>query len=679
MAKAAKTEAMIPHNVRVGFMSRIDYGSPGFRYNLVKSARKVFEDDGTLFDILAGGLVSKRHITNRIKEALEFKKTELGKDYNRDVAEEEIIEAIADELSELIPKRIAKNENGYIKLYIMVSPEFDGDYGYRIAERLAIKREDIKFWAGTAEVYPFKPPPHPTITEIACLVPPRGAAIGKSEFYSNPVDRVVRAYVNIAKATKKPADIIVVGCYGSSINKPKGGESGQYIFSLLNLNRMEEEKESPENQIGVKVLEFTTDGEIFDHTHNFNDLVVNERKSIKIPETFSAEENELLNLFFHKRTSWTEGYAAADLGKPRKEAEKLFKSIMHKSRNQPFLAKDEKAGRYFIVPEWIQRNLDYPYPWPDESIKRDSMVVFGCMHALCAFTDHIYFVNEIPKVMLKHNVDMLVGVGDFIEGRNHGLPEKLEVVAGATYTQQEKFAAWMVGEAIIRVFEARFKKAIEEKGMPQDFDASLQMINNALPTFLYIPGNHDEWTERFAVKALTTFRSELKEGLHRAVSEVIGGDKFPLPLELIENKIVLSKGYKLPSGINVSLAHFHMGGSKTKSQMGQKLLGFEGGQVNLLANFHTAISAHHFEHGPGQRVVMQVGTMKHRSSFEDGHGKKVDFGFGFLVIESKDNRIIKTTTSYFGNDAEMDFREFDNDAILVAFAKSIGVRHKLTP
>lgn len=47
-------------------------------------------------------------------------------------------------------------------------------------------------------------------------------------------------------------------------------------------------------------------------------------------------------------------------------------------------------------------------------------------------------------------------------------------------------------------------------------------------------------------------------------------------------------------------------------------------------------------------MCLQVGTIKHRSNFEDGKLKIVDFGVGMLKVWSKDKRIKKTETTFYG-------------------------------
>ena len=361
-------------NVRVGYWSRIDYCGPSFREGLVKKMRQVFEDEDTHFDILIS-LISKDGIKQRINEAVtvadlkENNRVQAQKDRNekgikkqtidKKATTEQILNEVADELAEIIPKRKRANSKKLVRLFVMTSPAYDGPHGPEIAQLLAERRpDDIRYWANPSEHFPLVPSPHPKFKEIACLVPT--VQVFRSKYDSTPVDRVVADYFGLA--TKTYADSLYVGCYGSHFYQPKGGSSPRPYASIPNSHRPEKNRAS-ENQIGVVVVEYTTKGDMFVRNHNFNDLVVKERESINISPQFSKIQQKIMSEF-REKTWATERTLADHLGMPRAQITKILKDIVETKRLRPPLTYDMASGRYFIPRRWIQKNLTYDYPLP---------------------------------------------------------------------------------------------------------------------------------------------------------------------------------------------------------------------------------------------------------------------------------------------------------------------------
>lgn len=687
---ATKAKARISaHNVRVGLMSRIDYGSPGYREGLVQTAHRIFAAEDTHWDELLGGLVSGAHLKVRMKQAVQdargraqkevaakkakgHKGAKLTKVYPHEI-ESKTIDEVVEELAKQIPVRYKKGSEKPVRLYIMTSPVYDGPYGPEIARRLSLKREDIRYWAKPYEHMPLKPPPHKNFQEIVCIVPSKQHPF-RITYDSTPVDREVADYLNAAQ--KRYADVIVTGCFGSAYLKPMGGESVRPIVSVPNLHRIEDNRAS-ENQIGVSVMEMTTDGQLFVRTHNLNDLVLRERESINISQKFGGLQRRILEQF--RTHSWrTLGLLDEDLPDvPSDKIEKALKGILKAKRIRPPLACDPASDRYFIPRTWIQENLSYPYPWPNEKLEEERLLGFGCMHALCVHTVHQFMVTEVPRLILKHDVTTLVGAGDFIEGREHRLQELGEVVAGATYTDQEQFAAWVVGELMLRVFESRLAKATQELGRKPTTDDVLSLIRKALLAFVYIPGNHDDWLKKYAVESLMVFRYELLSFLRKGIAKIFAAQTIPTPVNLdriVEEKVTRSKEYTLPSGVDMGLSHLHMARTKTKTIRSQEIIDTNEHRLNMHANFHVALAMQRYEPELGQRVVSQFGTLKTRSGFEDSKGKKVDFGVGYVRLGVQKGRIIMSETAFFGGGTTANFQSFDNTKIFAGFAREIGIR-----
>ena len=64
------------------------------------------------------------------------------------------------------------------------------------------------------------------------------------------------------------------------------------------------------------------------------------------------------------------------------------------------------------------------------------------------------------------------------------------------------------------------------------------------------------------------------------------------------------------------------------------------------ANFHTAEAVAEYTHGPGQRICLQFGTVKHESGFETTKLKQVDFGIGMLEVLTVNGRIQQTNVTF---------------------------------
>ncbi|MEK9201540.1 MAG: hypothetical protein AAB944_01060, partial [Patescibacteria group bacterium] len=145
-------------------------------------------------------------------------------------------------------------------------------------------------------------------------------------------------------------------------------------------------------------------------------------------------------------------------------------------------------------------------------------------------------LDEVPQLMLTYDIRHLIGGGDFIEGRAHGLSENGELLLGATYDEQEKFAAWLTATALLKVFKQRLLKSVHgaDKGLFTNEAGALNFVKLTLPDFWYISGNHDEWTEKAAFSALTIFRYELLKLLRQGVIEVLKNAGFVVPSLLEE-------------------------------------------------------------------------------------------------------------------------------------------------
>ena len=198
---------------KVGLLSRIDYGSEGFREGLLIDMAKVFQKQDIGFAILLGGLISKRSIQDN---GLMPK----GKD--KDQKLEDLTDQLAFELSERIP--FMHRQNGdLIKIYIVLSPAYDGDLGRRVAEKLATRRpEDISVWNEGNDRFPLKG----SNFVIGGLTPEKNVWM-RGDFYSTSIQRVIKDFTK--RSGSLPPSVNAVGGFGVNLNKPIGEEATPYV------------------------------------------------------------------------------------------------------------------------------------------------------------------------------------------------------------------------------------------------------------------------------------------------------------------------------------------------------------------------------------------------------------------------------------------------------------------
>ena len=266
----------------------------------------------------------------------------------------------------------------------------------------------------------------------------------------------------------------------------------------------------------------------------------------------------------------------------------------------------------------------------------------------------------MPKVILRSGAKILVGAGDFIEGLKHDLILK-EVYLGMDYTRQEKFSALVVAEVMIRVFKERFMEAFSRRKR-WNKDEIRQLVDDALLNFIYISGNHCEWTVSAGFHPLETFRSFLIDRVDYGVNKVLElcGVEVGDLTRLVKSKIVFDRHFSFAdSQINADIEHPHMARAKTHSIRPQEVLNFCKGHIVFSANFHTTIMVGEWDPALGQRKVSQNGTIKTGTGFEDRKLKTVDKYFNFLRFVTQDDRIVMTETAFYG--APNPVRPLDND------------------
>ncbi len=695
----------IPNSVRVAFISRLDYGSKGYRKYLVDAAFDICKQENVQLVILIGGLVDKTEIKQRIKDRT---KKELRRDkiekrtFEEEDGEEllpaertykrkqklasEVLVEVAKELEGVFPKftvfdHAKPKKERIADIFVITSPAFDGEEGEIIAQTLAGLRPDIRVWDVGGERFPIK-----YVDKVIQTLAPEKATWMRSDYYSTPVERVIKDTLKQSSERGSP-DIHAVGGFGSGLHKTRG--ELEYAYTSVPVLHKITKTRVNENQIGVGILEFPLDGSPELYTvYNLKDLVSNELSFIVPPDKITKLQSQMLDVM-KIRGKVTPGILKYKLDQKRlvssarivQEWNELAKRKADGEKNWPGIKFHETGKKYEFDINEIQHRLRCPIPngpWVE-----DRILSFACLHAGSIETDYEFFVRDVPEYILRQKVRTLVGAGDIKEGTAHNLMMKGEIVAGMDNTDQEKVAAHLIGTVVLKVFTARFIEEMETQASKRvHFDFS-EAITRSLLDFYYIPGNHDLWESHEGHKPLVVFHFALVDFLMTHIRKVLD-EHAPrasfVPLhEIVKKKVQMADYFSLPSGLRVSLQHPHMARAKTTSLRPQEMLAYAkraGCQVVIGANFHVSENVTHWDMDLGQRVCQEIGTVKHGSNFERHKMKIVDQGVGYLrVLSSRDmdgtSRIFLTQSAFYGEPRVVE--PVSNLAILNGFVVKLGV------
>lgn len=617
-------------------MSRIDYGSEGFRKALLEAAAEIFIKEDVGFVALLGGLVA----TRELREKRLIPPDPAG--YALFVRE------MSDELKQVIPKMRRRNGE-LIKIYIVTSPAYDGDLGKDIARELVRgrkRREDILVWHEGNDRFPMK-----GSGKIIWGMTPERNVWMRGDYYSTFVQRMLRDLQK--RSTQRMANRYIAGCCGSALNKPYGEEPKPYT-SLPVLHKIRETTLA-ENQVGVAVLDTSRESDQVTF-YSMKDLLAQERSFVPVPEDIGEEALNAVNAI-KAEGGMTIGQLSDRLNIGRKRLKTILKPLMEEFDDWPGIHRDESSGKYDFNLRWIQHSLRYNFSkmLASPTLKEDRIVAFGCMHAGSIHTDYQFFTQTLPAYLIEQRADILVGAGDFIEGLKHDLMLRGETIGNANYSKQEKWAAQMVARVILKVFRYRLNQEIQSlstPSLPALNEMVPQLINKCLMQFIFIPGNHCDWSTDYGFRSLDTFQSKLIllvfEGVQKALSR---NNLFcSNALDMVQTKIFRGERYETSSGLRLAVIHPYLGRTKTQSIRVQETFRmFPDANVIISANFHVGIYVQ--EHTPemGERQGLQVGTIKIKSSFEHHKLKEpLDFGVGLLILRSLDGRIISATNEFFG-------------------------------
>ncbi|MEK7636184.1 MAG: hypothetical protein AAB362_00645 [Patescibacteria group bacterium] len=665
-------------NAIVGLFSRIDYRSRGFRRAVVDAIFEKFKKEGTHYNILVGGLVSRelaKEMKGYVKDCvLRDRALKKHRESNGDSDdaispaekgtirknefELEFLTKVAKELARIIPIATILDPNNpkkekIVDLFIVTSPAFDGEIGEAVAHLLAEQRSDIRIWNTGGDRFPV----YYVNKLIWALTPTKGIWM-RSDYYSTPAERIIKD--KIKQTTQSMPDVFVIGCLASSINKPKGELPYAYVTVPAG-HRLEDTRVS-ENQVGCSILEFPENGgQYLYRVHNFKDLVSNELSYIVAPPRTSPVQKRIIE-FMKQRGMATRGMLKLHLADIKtKELEtamqkltelKTFRKI---GENFPGVIFYEQSKKFYFDLDWIQRLLKYGRP--SGAYHEDRIVSFCCLHAGSIETDYEFFVNETPKIILARKATVLVNAGDTKEGLEHDLDKKGEIVAGMNNnTKQEKVAAHLIGEVIIRVFKHRFAEALagigKEKMMIEE--KIREYVSVSLLAYYYRLGNHDTWECKHGHDPLEVFHATLVTFLLEHIGAFLGTHGLYCRglAEIIEGRIMHRDFFELSSGLKVSIQHPYMARAKTTSIRPQEMMDFarrHGCQVAIGGNFHVSELVAEWDMTLGQCVCIELGTIKHGSNFERSKMKMVDQGVGYLKIVSNDKRIEMVENAFYGS------------------------------
>ncbi len=654
-------------NPKIGFVSRIDYGSQGYRRAIVESEFKILEQERTDFNNLAGGLVHRdfiKYVDRQVQAQLEREKekkvafkhlADLSPKKRRDARKKELVDRYlmqaAKDLSKAIPVlKMPDPENPkkekIVDFFITTSPAFDGEYGERVAHYLADLRSDIRVWGQGGDRFLVK-----YVDKIVWVMAPQKAVWMRGDYYSTAVERVIKD--KIRQTTQGSPYLYVVGCFGSSINKPQGELEYQYV-SVPMASRIEETRVN-ENQIGVKIIEIPLDGSAhLTRTYSLKDIVAKELSFIVPPERATPNQKKIIEEI-KKRGSTTPGTLKYVLDLPIEQVMRELtllqkkKTLSRQGENWPGIG-EASGKKYYFDLEWIKHNLKYDLS--NGHYNEDKLAVSGCIHSGSTESDTDFLLNDFPEMILKHDLGIWVDSGDIIEGLRHGLDRKQEVLPGMNNnTIQELFAAHCRGSVTLRVFKENFAKLMATEKKETNGIAGL--VEKALMRYYYRTGNHDTWVAEDGHIPLATFHQELIEFLTQELESFLSSQKVVCNniRSIVKSHVIQTKFFTLPSGLKVSMQHPYMSRAKTTSIRPQEMLHYakrHGCQGAIGANFHVSECVEEWDTNLGQCVSMEIGTMKHGSDFERNKMKLVDQGVGYLRILSSNQRIFMTESAFYG-------------------------------
>ncbi len=718
------TTRRLPGTDIVGYLSRIDIGSDGYRKGLLIQAAERSREENVDCIFLVGGLVGKREVAAQIlkireeeKAAYNKKRAELvdlaaqkakfifrineekkeleKKKFGGKLAEieikiedlkdtlkemkprspalilEEFVEQLAKELAEDLP-RFQKNDGKQIKVYIVTSPAYDGLVGHRVALRLVElrkKERDVLYFGQTRAFVKLKK----SDKGVVLLTPKKD--VWRARYYSTYPDRLVED--DLKRGSKMPPEMYVVGCFGSSINRGKGSNKYQRI-TLPVLHKLEDTT-TGENMVGMRIVKYHHgDGPNQVMTFDFKHMLMDERSMITLPPNCSKIQAKIIeDLKVHG--SRHIGQFEDDLDIPREALEKALNGLVNRSRAKAGLVFNESSTQYSFNLNWLQKMLRFNWPEKNSGWQKNTVVGFSCPHAGSVHTAEKFILGELPDIIVEEDADVLFDAGDTIEGLKHFLVNRKEVVPGFNYTKQEKLAAYLFSAVMLKAFDKRLAKALKDMDVKKISPAEAEeLAMKLLVTFIYICGNHDDWEEELGLDTLALFDEKMRklvvDGIDRILRER-GLPALSLPtLNGLADKKVLAftedDVYTFSSGITVGAIHYCAGRTETNSIWPQRALKQFRVHDKIVGNFHVEEEIEEYDAELGLRAADMLPTLKSKSDFETMKGKIVDFGVGVRKMWSYKGRVLITESGLRGKNP---LKSLDANEVFRLHCKEIGI------
>lgn len=629
--------------LKVGLMSRLDYGGGDYRVGLWQLAAEVFRKEQVNYVVLLGGLVDFKSLDTKLKAILKATKKD-----QREVAKDAFLRKTAEFLKDNLPVMEG------VKIYVITSPAYDGWIGEEVARTLSDMRTDVLLYRQGGDRLELK-----QLGKILGVYAPKKGTWMRGDFYDTPVLRVLKD--EIRRSTRGIGDVNAVGCLGSAIFHPGASSDVKKPYaSVPALCKIGESRTGVDNQVGVMVLDFGTASpkEVTIKVNSFKDLLSDEWFFVDAPDGISKTQKDLVDVL-RKRGPLTIGSLQDVTNLDRKEIEDALTALAKLPATGAWsgVVKDSDDKRYYLDMKWFCDRMRYKLPKEE---KVDSFAAFGCMHGGCKHSDMLFMHDVLPELAIRHNVDTLVGVGDFIEGLKHDLMILGEISTGSkhvlNYSKQEKLSAFLIGTAMFKVFKRRFEALLKENGKTKLGQKRLvDFINQSMMKFVYIAGNHCGWVAPLGFDPLGTFRSELRAFLLYQVARYL--EDYDLCVRdltmILQAKLVeleQNEPYRVNSGLSIALLHPSMSRTKTTSIRPQEMLSkAEEAKSTIVfgANFHVGELVHHWNFEFGQRTCLQLGTLKVKSGFEETKMKTVDFGIGCMTVYSSGTRVQRTETTFY--------------------------------
>lgn len=645
----------------IAVISRTDIGGPGTRNNLVRAGFLRARDEGADFVVWAGGVIDHKVLNKQLQQEI----ADLGKevaDYNSRIERkqerrylwEEVRDHRADfinrqarRISSLVPElRTPTGER--ISINIITARFFDDDLGREIVTQLAGQRADIRYF-GQGE--------HRFLLRVlgdrwlSVLVPRKPPWRGK--YYSTAVTREIE---DSLKAGSRLPDFYVVGCCGSAITKPGGGEARRPYFSVPVLHKLRG-VDTAENQIGIRLFKVREEaGEliVIPRTIDAKDLTTNERKSLRLPGDLSQNQRAIMRLVIEQGEQ-SVGSISDHLNLSEDKVGRLLERIDRGPGLGNRVAFDPTSHQFDFTQKFLRNELSYTFP-NYQDLTQETLITFACMHAGHVQLNHAMVTSDIPWEIHRTKATVLAAAGDLVCGLKHDLGLRGEAYGGWNETGQEKFAAHLIAQAILGSFTLRLRDRLrQDRKLLSNLEQLKQVMAEDLVSFWYIPGNHCAWTLPSGISPLETFSCVLQKklivGLHQMLSRQ-GVNLFEFILELVDRKVFRGPLFTLPKTKLIAyMCHPSMGRTKTISIRPQEVADradADTAQIVIDGNFHVGMSLEEWSPSLGQRVVHQVGTLLARTDFEDSKIKDVDQHFGVIRVWAKDRRIKISEVYYRG-------------------------------